>query len=94
MNYGSLLLQALLENWWRPVGVDDEGDPQASSDATPNQGNGGNEFFIVAPHTPVIFRLAIFFCMYMYFCKKKNSNVFILFDWHPASGVANMSEQN
>ncbi|KAF4521366.1 hypothetical protein B566_EDAN006955 [Ephemera danica] len=55
VNYGSLLLQALLEHWWRPMGVDEEGDPQANSDATPSQANGGNEFFTVAPHTPVIF---------------------------------------
>lgn len=68
VNYGQLLLQALLEHWPRPFQLGEE----ANSDGTdgllaqsqqqpPAISNGavhrpGNEYFTVAPHTPVIFR--------------------------------------
>ncbi|XP_059483067.1 WD repeat-containing protein 48 [Neocloeon triangulifer] len=52
VNYGSLLLQALLEHWWRPNGEDEvdgaNGDIQSGH-------HGGNEFFQVPAHTPLIF---------------------------------------
>lgn len=53
VNYGSLLLQALLEHWWRPNGEDEVDGPNGENGSGHH---GGNEFFQVAPHTPLIFR--------------------------------------
>eukprot|EP00095_Tigriopus_kingsejongensis_P000390 maker-scaffold19_size710362-snap-gene-0.20 protein:Tk00390 transcript:maker-scaffold19_size710362-snap-gene-0.20-mRNA-1 annotation:"wd repeat-containing protein 48" len=54
VNYGSLLLQALLEHWPRPFAVEEEADLDAG--ATHNElSRGGNEYFAVPGHTPVIF---------------------------------------
>ncbi|KZS16002.1 WD repeat-containing protein 48 isoform X1 [Daphnia magna] len=67
VNYGQLLLQALLEHWPRPFQLGDEANvdgPEGSASGgashTPAISNGaihrpGNEYFSVAPHTPVIF---------------------------------------
>lgn len=70
VNYGQLLLQALLEHWPRPFqlgeeanaegGVGLDGNPP-SQQHPPAISNGavhrpGNDYFSVAPHTPVIFR--------------------------------------
>ncbi|KYM99820.1 PREDICTED: WD repeat-containing protein 48 [Cyphomyrmex costatus] len=57
VNYGNLLLQALLEHWWRPLHADDENEGNG------NDGNGlplqhtrgGNPYFSVPSHTPLIF---------------------------------------
>ena len=68
VNYGQLLLQALLEHWPRPFQLGDEANPAGpegsgtgASSHPPAISNGaihrpGNEYFSVAPHTPVIFR--------------------------------------
>ena len=71
VNYGQLLLQALLEHWPRPFQLGEEatGDGITGLDSTSHapppsnntSTNGailrpGNEYFTVAPHTPVIFR--------------------------------------
>ena len=74
VNYGQLLLQALLEHWPRPFqlgeeaaagGSDGLAGPDSTSSHPPvaSSTNGavhrpGNEYFTVAPHTPVIFRYA------------------------------------
>lgn len=55
MNYGNLLLQALLEHWWRPLQVDEDTECQGDHQGT-GQTRGGNEYFSVPGHTPVIFR--------------------------------------
>ena len=68
VNYGQLLLQALLEHWPRPFQLGDEANP----DGPEGGGTGasshppaisyvaihrpGNEYYSVAPHIPVIFR--------------------------------------
>jgi WD repeat-containing protein 48 len=44
VNYGSLLLQALLEYWTPPIAADLENDIR------------GNEYFKVPKHTPILFR--------------------------------------
>ncbi len=70
VNYGQLLLQALLEHWPRPFQLGDEANMDGGPVDGPGQpqqqhpqgiSNGaihrpGNEYFTVAPHTPVIFR--------------------------------------
>ena len=56
MNYGNLLLQALLEHWWRPLHVDDEIDNNSNDGSGPRHTRGGNPYFSVPGHTPVIFR--------------------------------------
>merc|ERR1712150_402394 len=58
VNYGGLLLQALLEHWPRPYAVEEESDLDGG--AQMHNGNivkqgGGNEYFSVPGHTPVIF---------------------------------------
>ncbi|XP_046396386.1 WD repeat-containing protein 48 [Ischnura elegans] len=69
VNYGDLLLQALLEYWWRPVQGEEEADgvpmgnvrvgdiPQQTQVAGGGQvkTRGGNRFFSVPWHTPVMF---------------------------------------
>ncbi|CAG2060505.1 unnamed protein product, partial [Timema podura] len=54
-NYGNLLLQALLEHWWRPLQGDE--DTECPSDQLQMAGHtrGGNDYFSVPGHTPVIF---------------------------------------
>ena len=70
VNYGQLLLQALLEHWPRPFQLGEEAAADGSGpiDSTSqhlSSANGGavhrpgNEYFTVAPHTPVIFRYFI-----------------------------------
>uniref|UniRef100_A0A1B6MI01 WD repeat-containing protein 48 homolog n=1 Tax=Graphocephala atropunctata TaxID=36148 RepID=A0A1B6MI01_9HEMI len=54
VNYGNLLLKALLENWWTTVHVDEETD-LAGGDTIPPQARFGNEYFKVPGHTPLIF---------------------------------------
>ncbi len=71
VNYGQLLLQALLEHWPRPFQLGEEANADgpesggvgggSTSIHPPAISNGaihrpGNEYFSVAPHTPVIFR--------------------------------------
>ncbi|XP_043272942.1 WD repeat-containing protein 48 [Venturia canescens] len=53
VNYGNLLLQALLEHWSRPLPADDEND--GNGDDGSGQSRGGNPYFSVPGHTPVIF---------------------------------------
>ena len=65
VNYGGLLLQALLEHWPRPYNIEDESDidsggghgrPGGQSQAGAGSGQQtGNEYFSVPGHTPVIF---------------------------------------
>jgi hypothetical protein len=59
VNYGNLLLQALLEHWWRPPQVDEDTDCQGDQQGT-GQTQGGNDYFSVPGHTPVIFRCIFF----------------------------------
>ncbi|XP_049836290.1 WD repeat-containing protein 48 [Schistocerca gregaria] len=54
VNYGNLLLQALLEHWWRPLQVDEDAECHPDQ-AGGGQSQGGNEYFSVPGHTPVIF---------------------------------------
>ena len=65
VNYGNLLLQALLEHWWRPLHVDDENEGNSNDGNGSIHTRGGNLYFSVPTHTPVIFRyksiLNIFF---------------------------------
>jgi len=57
VNYGNLLLQALLEHWWRPLHADDENEGNGNDGNGPLQHTrGGNPYFSVPSHTPVIFR--------------------------------------
>lgn len=59
VNYGNLVLQALLEHWWRPLAHDDDNDGQGDSPSTAGSNTharGGNEYFSVPGHTPVILR--------------------------------------
>ncbi|TRY75454.1 hypothetical protein TCAL_07104 [Tigriopus californicus] len=54
VNYGGLLLQALLEHWRRPFPLEEE--PDIDGGVIHNGvGRGGNEYFSVPGHTPVIF---------------------------------------
>ena len=55
VNYGGLLLQALLEHWPRPYNIEDESDIDSGSHQRPGQQTQGNEYFSVPGHTPVIF---------------------------------------
>lgn len=55
VNYGNLLLQALLEHWWRPLHADDEIDNNSNDENGPRHTRGGNAYFSVPCHTPVIF---------------------------------------
>jgi hypothetical protein len=50
-----------LEHWWRPLQVDEDTECQGDQQGT-GQTRGGNEYFSVPGHTPVIFRyiLSIF----------------------------------
>jgi len=52
VNYGGLLLQALLEHWPRPYTLEDESDLDSGPGRQAAQ---GNEYFSVPGHTPVIF---------------------------------------
>jgi len=54
VNYGGLLLQALLEHWPRPYTLDEESDMDSQGGQSGRQGT-GNEYFSVPGHTPVIF---------------------------------------
>lgn len=56
VNYGNLLLQALLEHWWRPLHADDENEGNGNDGNGPTHTRGGNPYFSVPGHTPVIFR--------------------------------------
>lgn len=56
VNYGNLLLQALLEHWWRPLHADDENEGSSNDSNGPIHTRGGNPYFAVPVHTPVIFR--------------------------------------
>lgn len=70
VNYGQLLLQALLEHWPRPTQLGEEANIDGTDGLMPPGqqqhqaaaiSNGavhrpGNEYFSVSPHTPVIFR--------------------------------------
>lgn len=56
VNYGNLLLQALLEHWWRPLHVDDENEGNSNDGNGSMHTRGGNLYFSVPTHTPVIFR--------------------------------------
>lgn len=58
VNYGNLLLQALLEHWWRPLHADDENEGNGNDGNGPIHTRGGNPYFSVPSHTPVIFRYA------------------------------------
>ena len=55
VNYGGLLLQALLEHWPRPYNIEDESDIDSGGHQRPGQQTQGNEYFSVPGHTPVIF---------------------------------------
>ncbi|EZA52289.1 WD repeat-containing protein 48 [Ooceraea biroi] len=55
VNYGNLLLQALLEHWWRPLHADDENEGNGNDGNGPIHTRGGNTYFSVPNHTPVIF---------------------------------------
>ncbi|XP_066597028.1 WD repeat-containing protein 48 isoform X2 [Prorops nasuta] len=55
VNYGNLLLQALLEHWWRPLHADDENEGNGNDGIRPTHTSGGNPYFSVPGHTPVIF---------------------------------------
>lgn len=60
VNYGGLLLQALLEYWPRPYAVEEESDVDAGGQMHNGanavmQKSTGNEYFSVPGHTPVIF---------------------------------------
>ncbi|XP_046745903.1 WD repeat-containing protein 48 [Diprion similis] len=55
VNYGNLLLQALLEHWWRPLHGDDENEGNGNDGNGPTHTRGGNPYFSVPGHTPVIF---------------------------------------
>lgn len=67
VNYGSLLLQALLEKWWRTIRSEEDID---NVDEPSNSGQvvGGNEYFSVPGHTPVIFRFVLYImsCLYRF----------------------------
>lgn len=56
VNYGNLLLQALLENWRQPMHVDDENEGSGYDGNGPTHMKGGNSYFSVPGHTPLIFR--------------------------------------
>ncbi|CAB0033638.1 unnamed protein product [Trichogramma brassicae] len=55
VNYGNLLLQALLEHWWRPMHADDDMDNDSNNGNGQKSTRGGNQYFSVPGHTPVIF---------------------------------------
>lgn len=52
------MLQALLEHWWRPLHADDENEGNGNDGNGPIHTRGGNQYFSVPSHTPVIFRYA------------------------------------
>ena len=54
VNYGRLLLQALLEHWPRTFQPEPGSEPTSDSQALAKPV--GNDYFSVPPHTPVIFR--------------------------------------
>lgn len=56
VNYGSLLLQALLEHWWRPMNADDDNEGNSNDGNGSTHDSGRNLYFSVPGHTPVIFR--------------------------------------
>lgn len=60
VNYGNLLLQALLEQWWRPLHAEDENETNSNDGNVPRHTRGGNPYFSVPGHTPVIFRYFLF----------------------------------
>lgn len=66
VNYGNLVLQALLEHWWRPLANDEDQDGQGDSPSAGSNTHtrGGNEYFSVPGHTPVILR----FVQYRFHC--------------------------
>ncbi|KAI4496511.1 hypothetical protein M0804_000321 [Polistes exclamans] len=55
VNYGSLLLQALLEHWWRPMNADDDNKGNGNDGNGSTHDSGRNLYFSVPGHTPVIF---------------------------------------
>ena len=56
VNYGGLLLQALLEHWPRPYAIEEESDVDNAQQHNGNvNSRGGNDYFSVPGHTPVIF---------------------------------------
>lgn len=56
VNYGNLLLQALLEKWWRTLRPEEDVDNVVDEPGNSGQVMSGNEYFSVPGHTPVIFR--------------------------------------
>lgn len=79
MNYGNLLLQALLEHWWRPLHADDENEGNSNDGNGSIHTRGGNPYFSVPTHTPVIFRYIIIINIYRFFnlivCDNDNNNI-------------------
>ncbi|XP_034945119.1 WD repeat-containing protein 48 [Chelonus insularis] len=55
VNYGNLLLQALLEHWWKPMHADDENEANSNDGSSQTHSRDGNLYFPVPGHTPVIF---------------------------------------
>lgn len=56
VNYGNLLLQALLEHWWKPIHADEENEANSNDATGQAHSRDGNPYFSVPGHTPVIFR--------------------------------------
>ncbi|XP_008550497.1 WD repeat-containing protein 48 [Microplitis demolitor] len=55
VNYGNLLLQALLEHWWKPMHADDDNEGNSNDGSGQAHVRDGNLYFPVPGHTPVIF---------------------------------------
>ncbi|XP_015116192.1 WD repeat-containing protein 48 [Diachasma alloeum] len=55
VNYGNLLLQALLEHWWKPIHADEENEANSNDGTGQAHSRDGNPYFSVPGHTPVIF---------------------------------------
>uniref|UniRef100_A0A1B6DBC4 WD repeat-containing protein 48 homolog n=1 Tax=Clastoptera arizonana TaxID=38151 RepID=A0A1B6DBC4_9HEMI len=55
VNYGNLLLKALLENWWTNLQGVEETDCHNEQMISGTQTRSGNEYFKVPGHTPLIF---------------------------------------
>ncbi|XP_063987796.1 WD repeat-containing protein 48 [Diachasmimorpha longicaudata] len=55
VNYGNLLLQALLEHWWKPIHADEENEANSNDGTGQAHSRDGNSYFSVPGHTPVIF---------------------------------------